>query len=201
MLPALTYPGPPEPFAKSDLEHGCGNPLVEQPGVKAWRDLLLAAVGGRNLGIVRACATGGYSEHKTGRAFDWGNDANDPTEAARAEGVLAELLADDAALFRRLGLMYVIWNRRIWSVTTKSWQDYHGTSPHTDHVHFSFSWPGALAQTSFFQALGVTPGAMPTTDIPGPAGFLPTALVLATGLAVGWYGIRFLRDRHVLPVP
>jgi hypothetical protein len=206
VLPDLVFPGPPEPFAKSDLEHGCGNPLIEQPGTKAWKALLLGSVGGRDLGIVRACATGGYSEHKTGRAFDWGSDAHVPDEKARADALLAEILAPDergepAAIFRRLGLMYVIWDRQIWSVLTKSWQPYRGTSPHTDHVHFSFGWPGALAQTSYFQALGVAPGVKPTTDVPGPAGALPTALVALTGFAIGWYGLRLLRDRSWLPVP
>ena len=31
----------------------------------------------------------------------------------------------------------------------KGWQAYTGASPHTDHVHFSLSWDGARAMTSW----------------------------------------------------
>jgi len=40
-----------------------------------------------------------------------------------------------------LGVMYAIWNRRIWSVqrNREGWRPYSGTpNPHTDHVHLSF---------------------------------------------------------------
>lgn len=40
----------------------------------------------------------------------------------------------------RLGVTYVIWNRRIYDLRNgKGWQPYSGPSPHTDHVHVSFS--------------------------------------------------------------
>lgn len=40
----------------------------------------------------------------------------------------------------RLGITYVIWNRRIYDVRNgKGWQAYSGPSPHTDHVHVSFA--------------------------------------------------------------
>lgn len=40
---------------------------------------------------------------------------------------------------KNLGITYVIWNRQIWdSRDGKGWVAYHGTSPHTDHVHISF---------------------------------------------------------------
>ncbi len=32
----------------------------------------------------------------------------------------------------------------------RGWAAYTGSSPHTDHVHISFSWAGAWARTSFF---------------------------------------------------
>lgn len=41
---------------------------------------------------------------------------------------------------KRLSITYLIWNRQIWdSRDGKGWVAYHGTSPHTDHVHASFS--------------------------------------------------------------
>src|SRR4029453_14916409 len=53
------------------------------------------------------------------------------------------------AIFRRLGLMYVIWNQRICDPVCTA---YNGTNPHTDHIHFSFSWPGAWRQTTFWRS-------------------------------------------------
>lgn len=39
----------------------------------------------------------------------------------------------------RLGITYIIWSRRIWdSRNGRGWEPYHGSSPHTDHVHISF---------------------------------------------------------------
>lgn len=37
----------------------------------------------------------------------------------------------------RLGITYIIWNRQIWQ--NGKWSRYSGPSPHTDHVHISFS--------------------------------------------------------------
>jgi hypothetical protein len=194
-LPALTFNAPAEPYAALDLERGCGDPLIEQRGVAAWRDLLLAQVGGRNLGIVRACNVGGISEHKSGRALDWGMSATDATEKATADALLAELLANDAEIFRRLGLMYLIWNTQIWSVRTKSWAAYGGTNPHTDHVHFSFGWPGAKAQTSYFAALGTVPDRSRLGEDPPSAAVV--ALAVGLGLGIGWYASRLIASEFL----
>ncbi len=194
-LPALTFAQPAEGYAALDLERGCGVPLIEQKGTAAWRDLLLAQVGGRNLGIVRACNIGGISEHKSGRAFDWGISATDPTEKATADALLAQLLASDAELFRRLGLMYVIWNTQIWSVRTKSWVPYTGTNPHTDHVHFSFGWPGAKAQTSYFAAIGTTPDRTRLGEDPPSAAVV--ALAVGLGVGIGWYASRYFASEFL----
>lgn len=134
----------------------------EQPGPIEWRRILLAGSGGRNSGIYN-CASGGTSYHIEGRAFDWGMNAGNAFEAARVNEVLTWLLATDDrgnphANARRLGIGEIIWNRRIltlWSSTaTKQWLPYdcsrEGTSCHTDHVHFSFSWAGANKTTGFF---------------------------------------------------
>lgn len=53
---------------------------------------------------------------------------------------------------RRLGVMYVIWNSKQWSAyrPQDGWRAYTGASPHTDHVHVSLSWNGALKRTSFW---------------------------------------------------
>jgi hypothetical protein len=134
------------------------------------------------------CEAAGVSEHKEGRAFDWGVHADDPTELAAAEAVLAWMLGPDDtgqpyAIARRLGLMYVIWDGRIWSsfLAEEGWRPYVGRSPHRDHIHFSFDWNGALAQSSFWQGeragvaagsarpdLPLAPMAPPTTLPPLP---------------------------------
>jgi hypothetical protein len=129
-----------------------------KPGTTALRNLLLRDnVGSRNLGIVRGCSIGGTSEHKEGRAFDWGVNVGNAKEKAEADAFVGKLLATDQfgnkyALARRMGIMYVIWNRQIWSAyrAEEGWRPYHGASAHTDHVHLSLSWAGAQARTSFW---------------------------------------------------
>ena len=44
---------------------------VAKPGVLAARRLLLGKFGGGSGGITRSCSSGGLSEHKEGRAWDW----------------------------------------------------------------------------------------------------------------------------------
>jgi hypothetical protein len=123
-----------------------------------------------SLGITRACDVGGTSEHKEGRAWDWGVNADDPSDKREAEEVISWVLAKDRfgnshAMARRLGIMYIIWNRRIWT-SWDGWKTYcvqrdagcfaPGTKdarvPHTDHVHFSFTWEGALKKRTFWHA-------------------------------------------------
>jgi hypothetical protein len=138
-----------------------------KPGPIRFRDLLLATygskVGGLTVwtGITRPC-DGTVSEHAEGRALDWGMDYRNVTMQADGKAVLAWLLATDKygnrdAIATRLGIMYVIWNKQIYG----SWNHYQaapykcgtGTDPtacHVNHMHFSFDWPGARAQTSFF---------------------------------------------------
>ncbi|MCB9640403.1 MAG: hypothetical protein H6727_16015 [Myxococcales bacterium] len=131
------------------------NPSAK-PGATALKDLLLATYPcTASLGIVRACNVGGTSEHKEGRAFDWGVSAF--TQKSVAESMIQWLLATDAqgkkhAMARRLGIMYMIWNKKIWRAyrSPDSWSTYTGSNPHTDHVHISFSWDGANKKTSFW---------------------------------------------------
>lgn len=130
---------------------------TEKPGVVAFRAMVHKQYGGTSAGIARACEVGGKSEHKEGRAWDWPLRADRPADAAKADELLRWLLAGDCygnkhAMARRLGIMYVIWNRQVWSAyaADRGWQPYSGTSPHTDHVHFSFSWDGANKSTSYW---------------------------------------------------
>jgi peptidoglycan hydrolase-like protein with peptidoglycan-binding domain len=38
----------------------------------------------------------------------------------------------------------------------RGWADYHGSSPHTDHIHFSFTWNGAMGKTSWWTGVAAT---------------------------------------------
>jgi len=141
-------------LAANDQQTQCFG--VEQPGVVDFRAMVLAAYPGTtNLGILRGCNVGDRSEHKEGRAWDWG--ATVAQHSAQINDLLNWLMATDKygnqyANLRRLGIMYIIWNRQIWSahLASQGWRPYTGTDPHNTHVHFSFSWAGALRQTSWW---------------------------------------------------
>ncbi|MBW3615297.1 MAG: hypothetical protein KY439_08325 [Actinobacteria bacterium] len=163
--PGVDLPGhdrwagiPLEPLAVYEPQAGC-DPEAK-PGVLGFRDLLLARYpGSRNMGIGRPCELPGVSEHKEGRAFNWGLNAYDPSERAAADEVLGWLFAPDEAgnpyaLARRLGIMYIIWDGRIWSsfLAEEGWRPFSGVQDHTDHIHFSFNWAGARGETSFWKA-------------------------------------------------
>ena len=140
-----------------------------KPGTLAFQRILYNEFPSIGYGsISRACSIGGQSEHKEGRALDWPVNAAYPSHRAIAKRVIEWLLAPDrygneAAMAKRLGIMYLIWNRRIWG----SWggwdtycvqkprgcvdpEDKDLRSPHTDHIHFSMSRAGAQMKTTYW---------------------------------------------------
>lgn len=150
---AANFAGLPiDGYASFDEQDQC-DPTAKS-GLIDFRALILATYPcTTDLGITRACSSGGASEHKEGRAWDWGVT---PDNQASSD-VLDWLLATDSegnkfALARRLGLMYMIFDSKIWGAyrADEGWRPYNGASPHTDHVHFSFSWDGALKKTSYW---------------------------------------------------
>jgi len=155
----VTPPTPALPTAVEDLQpyvgqEGCDP--VAKPGVLAFQSLLMTTYRDTgSLGIVRDCGIGGTSEHKEGRAFDWAVSVNNPQHVAEVAALTTWLTAygpDFASTARRFGIMYMIWNHRIWKAyqPTLGWQPYSGANPHTDHVHFSFGWNGAKDATSWW---------------------------------------------------
>lgn len=175
----------PEAYPEREPQTSCE--VVDNSGVQAFRAVILAAYPDTgDGGIVRDSGTGGASDHKEGRAWDWMLDASDPADEVAADEVLDWLLAtDDAgheqAIARRVGVLYVIWDGRIWSASRADagWRPYGGASPHTDHVHVSFTSAGAAGVTSFFHPVWepVLGRDFPTT--------VPSEDVLAAGLSVG----------------
>lgn len=157
-----------EDFAEYQGQSRCA-PKAKR-GVRSFRRVVLRVYPGTtSFGISRDCSVGGTSEHKEGRAWDWGVDATDPKQKAQAEDLLEWLLKEDrfgnpGAMARRLGIMYIVWNRELWGSWSNEWRVYcvqrkkkcksptsgAALHPHTDHVHFSFSWAGARKRTSFW---------------------------------------------------
>ena len=118
------------------------------------------------IGDAAHCANGGTSDHCPNasdvvRAFD-----------VDADGIPASWLAEH---IRRRGAQgdrrlanggYVIFNRRIasWSHGWR-WRDYHGDSPHTDHIHISVSQDASGYDAA--GGWGVRGAAVPLTHIGG----------------------------------
>ncbi|MGA8979331.1 MAG: peptidoglycan-binding protein [Pedococcus sp.] len=167
---------------------------VAKPGVVAFATLLSShyGLGTASYGIIRSCNSG-VTEHSDGRAWDWMLSVNKPNEKAVADSVTAWLSAPDAegrpgAMARRFGIMYIIWNRKMWRAYDpgRGWAPYTGSAPHTDHIHFSFSWDGAYGHTSWWTGRAITtidPGPA-ATPAPAPAPASTGYPVLAKG-AVG----------------
>ena len=174
VLPAAaTVKIPPPPSKALPAALDIAEPYVGQstcdptakPYVVKFGDLLkshYASVTTTSYGIGRNCNSG-VTEHSEGRALDWMLSVNDPTQKAVADSVTQWLSAPDAqgrpgAMARRFGIMYIIWNRKMWRAYDpgRGWAPYTGSAPHTDHIHFSFSWDGAYGRTSWWTGKALT---------------------------------------------
>lgn len=141
-----------------------------QPGYRtgtlALARLLVTTYPNTSYGGAYACGTDGTrSEHYDGRAIDWMNSVRNRVQAAQAASVIKFLLATDRygnkfANARRMGIMYIIWNNKMWGSWNGVWSDYHNCAKtpstaldsacHRNHMHFSLSWNGAKGRTSFW---------------------------------------------------
>jgi len=106
-----------EPMAPYEPQAIC-EPAAK-PGTVALADLIRSRWPGTWTSISRACDVGGRSEHKDGRAIDVGGVSAFNSTRARADSILRWLFDADAdghrfANARRLGLMYLVWDSRIW---------------------------------------------------------------------------------------
>jgi hypothetical protein len=135
-------------------------------GTLALGRLLVRTYPGTSFGGNYSCGTdGSQSEHYDGRAIDWMNSVRDPRQAAQAASVINFMLATDRygnkfAMARRVGVMYIIWNNRIWGAWDGKWAPYNNCaktpSPsldsacHRNHMHISLSFNGAMGRTSFW---------------------------------------------------
>lgn len=233
--PAHAVDGPPLPGVRLPTAMDVAVPYQgmtfcdpnARPGVVAFAQLFSTHYGmGSAGGITRACGNG-ITEHSDGRAWDWMLNVNNPRQKAVADSVLAWLTGPDSAgvpggVARRFGIMYIIWNNRQWRAydTARGWAPYHGDSPHTDHIHFSFTWNGAMKRTSWWTGSAAT--TILTGPVTGPAPRPGPIVALTYGMesdavkalqralgglpVTGWFGpmtqnaVQSHQRRHGLPV-
>ena len=218
--PAMAAPATP-PFGSSidayagwDEEDTCSR--WEKPGVVALKKLVLQAYPTTvDWNYVRACGAGNPSGHQQGTAWDWGIMRDGQPQTGVVNDFLGWLLATRDgradAMARRLGIMYIIWNRQIWrsyphdGMPAGSWgpRPCDGTPSdcHTDHVHFSLGWDGAYERTTWwtgqqhvlastdtgrlFHALRRTGGWTDFGDVEGQTGPLPATATRTAAADVG----------------
>jgi hypothetical protein len=165
---AAPYDSAPESYASYQPQKKCKR--AAQPGTRElarWIDKRFA--GGKPVASVRSCRSGGTSEHKDGRAIDWMMSASKRAHRQEVSAFLRKLFATDRdgnahARARRMGIMYVIWNDRMWSSYDRFEKEPYRSSSckrlsrcsatlrHRDHVHISLSRAGARGATSWYTA-------------------------------------------------
>lgn len=153
-----------EPLAPYVAQSEC-DPTTKA-GTAKLAALLVATYPGTTYNTTYACGTdGSVSEHYDGRAIDWMVSIRNATQYADAKALISWLLATDShgnrnAMARRLGVMYLIYDNRIWGSWDGTWQPYNNcaTQPtlsydsacHRNHMHISLAWNGANGRTTFW---------------------------------------------------
>ncbi len=173
--PAGAARAPLEDYASYQPQRHC-SPHAK-PGTTYLGHWLVRRYGGGFGPISRPCGSGGTSEHKAGRAFDWTLDAMKRSDRAVAERFLERVFRDDRrgdtdVLARRMGIMYLIWDdtmyaawnqfepERYLSSSCTSRRKCSKTLRHRDHLHISLSRPGGRGATSWYA--GRVSGGRPT---------------------------------------
>jgi len=134
-------------------------------GTTMLGNLLARTYKGTTWGSYRPC-DGSVSEHHDGRAIDWMVSSRNRAQHAMGHDFWEWLLATDKygnrfAMARRLGVMYIIFNSRMWGAWDGKWEEYDGclhkyrarrydNQCHRTHMHISLSWNGARGKTSFW---------------------------------------------------
>ena len=162
---------PVEPYAAYQPQSVCST--WAKPGTVALGRWVTSSYRGGFGAISRPCAGRSVSEHKEGRAFDWTLNAYTAADRARAARFLARIFAtgpsgEPAELARRMGVMYVIWNDRIYAAYREfaprpylssgctKLATCSKTLRHRDHMHISLTRSGGLGRTSWYA--GRVPG-------------------------------------------
>jgi hypothetical protein len=92
-------------------------------------------------------------------------DVHNTRQYAAAKAFIGWLLATDKAgnrfaMARRLGVMYLIYDNRMWGAWDGRWEEYnncshlpgptYANSCHRTHMHISLTWNGAMGHTSYW---------------------------------------------------
>ncbi len=203
------FPSSIDPPARYEVEDTCSP--TAKPGALVLVRLLEQTYGTSIVNnIVRACSSE-LTGHKEGRAIDWMTNSRNSAQRADAESFINWLLAPDAygnsfAMARRLGVMYLIWDGRIYGLynPVRGWAEYnhclttytdrsYDTTCHRNHVHISMSWDGAMERTSYYTMAGGAPRCtlstaaerLPAGLATGPAVELDPTTVLDTVQGIG----------------
>jgi hypothetical protein len=180
-----------------------------KPGATALLNLLIKTWGGSSSGISRACTTGGTSEHKEGRALDWHMDVKNASDVAQVDKALAWITANNGEIARRLGIMYIIWNQRLWATYApdRGWRNEADkgsyTANHKDHVHISLTWDGAYQQTSWWTGVPVVvplDGGCGGTGEPGCLPVIPRATDKTWPFQETYVPAKFVAAPKAVPV-
>ena len=197
LVPVAANAVPIEDFSGYQPQTHC-SPDAKPGTVALSKWLMNRYPGSGSSGISRACGASGVSEHKEGRAFDWRVSATSARDRGYVKDFLATIFAADkdgnkAALARRMGIMYLIWDDHIYASyrefdkraythsgcrTTKNCSP---TLRHRDHVHISLSRAGGAGDTSWYhrdnpswQSPIPEPTPTPPTPTPPTPGTDPT---------------------------
>lgn len=156
-----------EPLATYVGQDSCGPHL--RRGTRKLAALLArtyGSYGASSWNSTYPCGTdGSQSEHYEGRAIDWMVDVHNRRQHAAARAAIRWLLATDRAgnrfaMARRLGVMYLIYDNRMWGAWDGRWEQYNNCARlkrhaydnacHRTHMHISLSWNGARGRTTFW---------------------------------------------------
>ncbi|MGZ8801954.1 MAG: hypothetical protein ACXWZL_04865 [Mycobacterium sp.] len=201
-------PPPPKALAAATIDAHLGympqstcTPKAK-PGTTAVLKLLMSNWGGSSSGISRQCSVGATSEHKEGRALDWRMSVKSASQRKRVGQAVAWLTANHGEAAYRLGVMYIIWNQRIWSLyyPELGWRKMANrgslTANHKNHVHISLSWDGAMKQTSWWTGVPVTQPLNSRCGVHGARACLPTI-----GRGRVWRLLKTVVPATFLPAP
>lgn len=154
----------PEPLKREDLPEAVdavpswqANTVcdpTDRPGMVAFANLVSDHYGRPGYTTSRTCINL-KSEHYDGRAVDWQLNAYDPADRRIGDAAVTWLTENDGEMAKRFGIQSIIWNKHSWHAYEAQWRGYVGQSPHTDHVHFSFTWDGAAMRTSWWTGVPV----------------------------------------------
>ncbi len=175
-----------------DTTWNCGGTVL-RPGVQAFKDYAARfGIVGNSYG---GCQTG---FHPIGQALDVYLDGS---TVAALQPFADWLVANNGEMTRRLGIVQVIFNYRIWRSYSGGagpqggWGPYGGADHHTSHVHISFNEAGATGSTSFFTEVINGGGAHPVDAA------LPPFTVTAADLRLASVGgNRLLDTRNTGPL-